>query len=413
MKKWQKHKKRIIVEKDKKLKGERMKNNVFVKFSAMGALYWGMFACFAVYIQAFGLSRGYSQSYISLIAAIYAVAAFGGQFFWGAACDKIGSNRKVFLVSLPITCIIQYGIYLSGNELLFAVLYALLGFSLGPLGSVRDTWMFRAMKFDQDLYGKASAMGTAGYAVMILIMGNVIKVFGYIVMPFSMTAVAIAVWTIAWSLEDAPGVEKKPGSSVKIGDIMSILKIPAFISLVFMLFLFGFETAPISGMKIVVLEAVGGDVSVQGIDGFVGCISQFVLFMSMGKIRKLTPKARLFVSSVIILTGVIINYMATAPWMVIIGTFLFFGSYSFIMSASREIVVRSVKYEYQTTANGIADASYNNLSSMLALLMVSALTESIGIKNIMIISLVLSVIQTVCLGIIMVKKSGKEIEGND
>ena len=42
-------------------------------------------------------------------------------------------------------------------------------------------------------------------------------------------------------------------------------------------FLLGMEIAPVNTFKISILEALGGDVSTQGMDGFFSCVAQFAV----------------------------------------------------------------------------------------------------------------------------------------
>ena len=139
-----------------------------IRFATIEASYYAMFASFASFIGTFALHRGYSQSFISGSISCYLLFAFLGQFFWGSICDKIRSNKRIFLLLLMIAGMIQTALFFSPNKVLYVFLYCSLGFLLGPAGTVLDTWLLRCLNNDVPVYGKVRSMGTAGYAVAIL-----------------------------------------------------------------------------------------------------------------------------------------------------------------------------------------------------------------------------------------------------
>jgi PPP family 3-phenylpropionic acid transporter len=367
------------------------KNQLAIRFGIIEAVYWSIFATFGSYITAFGLSRGYAQSTVSIMVSIYMIGAFTGQFVWGSVCDKLRTNKKVFLLGISTACILMLGMYFLVNPILFSVLYGLFGFMLGPMGSILDTWMLKCIHYDGVLYGKARSAGSAGYAVSILIMGILIGRYGFIVMPIGSIAFVIITFVISAITQDSP-VGEDINSKISIKDIMTIMKIPMYLLIVVMVFFIGLAIAPVNNLKIMVLQSVGGDVEFQGVDSFVGCISQFMIFFFSGAFVVIPAKKRLFGCSIIIFLAIGINYLATAPWMVIMGTVLLFGTYSILIPAAREIVRKNVAYEYQTTANGLVDAFYGSLAGTISLLYAGTLAEAVSVKFMIFVSLLITFI---------------------
>ena len=367
-----------------------------IRFAIIEASYYAMFASFASFIGTFALHRGYSQSFISSSISCYLLFAFLGQFFWGSICDKIRSNKKIFLLLLTIAGVIQTALFFSPNKAVYILLYCMLGFLLGPGGTVLDTWLLRCMNNDVPVYGKVLSMGTAGYAVAILNMGFLAEHYGYWIMPTVSGGILIFTLIMSFTMPEAPFGQKR-SEKVTFRDILSIFKDREFLILAVVMIIAGAAGSPLNNLKIVVLESVGGDISTQGIDSFMGCVTQFLIFFFAGIFAGIAPKKRLVLSSALITFGITVSYLATSPVMVILGTMTIFGTYGILTSASREIVKNNISYDYQTTANGIADSSYSFISGMLMMPFAGSISDAIGIRNTLGISILISVIPMIIL----------------
>ncbi len=89
-----------------------------VRFAILEAIYWSIFATFGSYITSFGLYRGYPQSLVSIMVAIYMICAFAGQFFWGSMCDRLRTNKKVFILGIILGSLIQLAMYFFDNPVI-------------------------------------------------------------------------------------------------------------------------------------------------------------------------------------------------------------------------------------------------------------------------------------------------------
>lgn len=368
-----------------------MKMIIAVKFAVLEAVYWSIMASFGAYIASFNLSRGYSQSLVSIMIAVYMVSGFVGQFFWGSVCDRLQTNKKVFVGSVLTAGVLQLAMYVIDHQLAFGLLYGLFGFMIGPLGSILDTWMLRSLDSDIRVYGVSRSCGSAGYAIVILICGNLINRLGYFVMPLISTGFLAATVLMTFTLKDA-GVRQKSGSSVSLRDVMSIMKNPAYLTIVAIVFFIGLSNAPVGNLKIMILEAVGGNVSTQGLDAFLGCMVQFLFFLLAGIFIVIPAKIRLFIAALSMTLAMLLNYIAAGVSLIIVASLFMNVSYSFMIASSRELVMRCVEPKYLTTANGVVDAFYSFLSGTIALLYAGAVAQSFGIHTMILISLILSLI---------------------
>ena len=210
-------------------------------------------------------------------------------------------------------------------------------------------------------------------------------------MPICSTVFIVITFIISIFTQDSP-VEQGAKTSISMKDIMSIMRIPIYLLIIVMMFFIGLAIAPVNNLKIMVLESVGGGVAIQGVDSFIGCISQFTLFFFSGAFAVIPAKKRLFGCSVMILIALGVNLLATAPWMVVVGSVILFGSYSILIPAAREVVRVNIEYKYQTTANGLVDAFYGSLAGTISLLYAGTLADAVSVKFMVLVSMLIALI---------------------
>lgn len=389
---------------------ERSKKILAVKFSVLEGVFWCIFAAYAAYISAFALHRGISQTRVSIMVAIYMLSAFIGQFVWGSVSDLLKTNKKVFLLGITGAFLLYFAMYYFKNPVIFTFFYALLGFMLGPMGSILDSWLLKSLDFDSAVYGRARGIGSAAYAVCILIMGRLISKFGYIAMPIGAAISILITFGVAMSMADAPVEENPLKAKISLKDIALILKIPIYLILLGILFFVGLSVAPVNNLKIMVLQSVGGDVYTQGLDSFFGCLAQFLVFFFAGYFRRIPVKVRLLSCSLLIFLSLILDYTARGVVPIIMATVISFSCYSILIPVAREIVAANIDIAYQTTANGLVDAFYGSLSGMVSLLYAGSLVQHFGVPFMVGISLGIILIP-LAITLVLIFRKGKTLKG--
>lgn len=371
-----------------------MKNEkaTLVKFNALQVSYWWSFASMPAYIGAYLLARGMTNTQLSLLLAVYMLFAFLGQFFWGSACDRLETNKKIFILGNLIALGLNLFIYFfAGNLPAVFIAYPLLGFTLVPLPSNLDTWLLKCFAHRSDVYGPSRGWASMGFALFMLFYGSLINRVGYWVMPLFVTALTLTTVAIASMQPDAPKPEG-PRVSIKIADIGKLTKIKPYMFLVVFLLFTGLASAPINNMKIAVLKNVGGNVSHQGYDFFFMCTFQLPFFFLAGRIRRIPLKARLVLTALLPTVMIGFNLLATSPATVIMGSVFGAVSFGILLPTTREIVGEQVDVRLRTTANSVTDAVYQSLSGMLSLLYVGAVMDNFGMRTVFLICMSIQVI---------------------
>lgn len=374
-------------ERNPPMRKQLTENNLILRFSVLQPVYWSIMATFCSYVSAFGLEKGYSQSTVSRLVAVYMMCAFIGQFIWGSICDRLRCNKWIFMLVVAGSWLSCLGIYFAPNIGVYAVCYGLLGFLLGPAGSNLDSWLLKSLRYDGSIYSRARAFGSMGYAIAIALMGKLIQQLGYWVMPVCCLIMTVLTLGLASSIPDAPREEASAAKRISFKDIIALSKNRPYMFMLLLLLLLGLSNAPVSSLKIMLLQNVGGDVSWQGIDSGIGCVLQFVCFILAGKLSRFDSEKQLRLFVCLPVLTIILDLLATSPAMIVVGTCVSYGCYSFMLPACRRIVAQKVDHSLQTTANGLVDAVYGSLAGMISLQYAGAVIENWGVQTVLLISM--------------------------
>ncbi|MDO4415097.1 MAG: MFS transporter [Erysipelotrichaceae bacterium] len=363
----------------------------FAKFAVLEALYWAFIAAFAGYASTYLLACGLSSTALSIMLACYMGFSFAGAFFWGGMCDRMKTNRKVFIFEFAATLLIALAIFFtaSQNVWLAAFMYPLFGFLFAPLGSNLDSWMLRSFQRDAAIYGRARSLGSVGYAVMMLLMGQLINHFGFTVMPVVFGIAAAAVLALSLVTKELPYETR---AAAKKESPKALLSVRPYMFLVVILFTTGLAVSPINNLKTVIISSVGGDVSILGLDSFIGVMVQAVFIFISGNLRRISADLRLLLMCVCVLITMILTFTATGPEMIIIGTVFNNISYGLMLPTMREITEKSVTGALRNTAHSLSDAMYGSFAGIIALLYSGVLMDRLGARSVAVLGAVIMLI---------------------
>ncbi len=368
---------------------------LLIRFSILDGLYWAWNASFCGFITTYMLNCGMDSTALSLVLAAFMLLSFIGAFFWGGQCDKLRTNRKVFLVAFAVSAILAFVTYfLAGNVLVAAaLLYPVAGFLISPLGANIDGWMLREFHLDAALYGRARAIGSSGYAVAMLVVGQVVNRLGFGALPVCFGILSILVFILAFTAKESPYGER--ARTLKPANPAGLLKIGPFLFLLAILFFTGLAISPVNNLKNVLLESVGGDVGTIGIDAFLGVMLQaFFIFLS-GKMARIDKHLRLFLVAFTVFLTMVCVIVATDPLFIIVGTLFTNASYGIMLPTMREITEDTVPDELKNTARSLTDAVFGNFAGILALLYSGWMMDSFGAKSVAWLGLCVMVIPVV------------------
>lgn len=361
----------------------KQKRNLII-FSLMDSLFWAYYSVFAGFLTTYFLQEGMSNSMLSVDMSLYMVFSFIGSFAIGALCDKRRTNRRVFLPFFISTLLLGLACYFlaSRSIVLTFILYPLIGFSFTALGASLDTWMLRAFCQDSSLYGKARGIGSAGYAVASLILGQLINRWGFGMIPAATILLGCLDFLLVLFTKEVPFEEitspKVGESSHEKVDFRQLFTNRPFMVMLVIIFFIGLANTPVTNLKMVFLKNVGGDISVIGLDAFIAVLVQALFIFISGSLSKIPIKTRMFLMSLALFTTMLLIVLAKNPALVILGSVMSNLSYGIMLPTNREIVSRNVPKELNTTANSISDTVYGNFAGILSLMYSGVIMDSMG-----------------------------------
>ncbi len=361
---------------------ERIDTKTFLSFAALDSIYWAFYAAFVGFTSTYLLACGMSNSVLSIMLACFMGCSFIGSFFWGSVCDKVKTNKKVFIPEFIAANVIAFIIYYMADKNMWisTVLYPVFGFLSAPLGSNLDTWMLRSFHKDAATYGRARAVGSAGYAITALIMGSLINMIGYQMIPIGFLFFAAFVLLISSMIKEVPFETVLAQNST--GSPKELLQVKPYIFMLIVVFFTGLAISPINNLKTIILKSVGGDVSILGLDSFLGVMVQAVFIFISGNLKKIPAYVRLFLMTITIFITMCLVSLAVSPWMVIIGTIFTNMSYGIMLPTQREIVEATVPATLKNTAHSLSDAMYGSFSGILALTYSGFVMDAFGAKSV-------------------------------
>ena len=354
----------------------------FLGFSLLDGIYWAFYAAFAGFTTTYLLICGLTSSVLSIMLSVFMLFSFLGAFFWGSRCDKAHRNKKVFIPQFLCTLAVAMVVYFFAkiNIWISTILYPVFGFFSSSLGSNLDTWMLRSFHKDANRYGKARAVGSLGYAVMALLMGQLIQIFGYSMIPIGSCFLATIVLLLAIVMKELPMVESGEHLHMQSLSPKALIHVSSYVFMLVVVFLTGLAMAPVNNLKTVILQSVGGDVSILGLDSFLGVCVQAVFIFISGNLKKIPTYIRLFLMALCVLLTQVSVAIAFSPALVIVGTVFANISYGVMLPTQREIVESDVPSELKNTAHSLSDAMFGSFSGILALLYSGALMDAFGAK---------------------------------
>ena len=369
-----------------------MQNKHAAGFAVLEIAYWCFHAAFGGFISAYLLENGMSSAMLSLISSAYLLSSFAGSFVFGGLCDRLQTNRKVFLAGVLMSAALACGIFFGARSALFiAFLYPLFGFVSQPMGSNMDAWLLHACRSDMCIYGKIRAMPSFLYSFVAMLFGRLISFFGYQSMLFGGAFFLTLAFIAAFILPDTDGMERKP-RAIRAADVRSLLAGRDYRTLLLLLFFIGCASAPLKSLKAVIIENLGGTVSDIGVDSFVGAMTQVPFILISGQLLRMKRRARYILMSALTGLSLLCTLCAASVGMVYAGSFFANASYGVLLATMRETTESSVRPELRNIGHNLSDAVYSSFSGAVSLTYAGVIAERAGVSGMLLVSVATAVV---------------------
>lgn len=278
------------------MRGVRAKENGSQKDNSMilllaNTLMWSVLGAYMPFIHSFYSVRGLSTLEIGSLTAITPLLAILVQPFWAYLSDLTG-KRKAVLVSI----VLASGIAVQGYRFchVFGVfvaetlIYGTFSTSLLPLS---DALVSNHAKKSKLGFAKIRMGGTIGFAIMALVLGNVVKSDVSLIFPIAGAGYGLLALCYSGLPKDVP---QKSVSKRSKGRVFKDNKV---LFVFFLAFLVQFGTS-VSGFYGVYVLELGHDQAVMGLSSCISALSELPILFLADKILKRFRINRLMIFAV-------------------------------------------------------------------------------------------------------------------
>lgn len=371
-----------------------MNKKDWIGFSLLEISYWCFHASFIGFLMSYLLTKGITNTMMSIFLASYLLTSLLGSVIWGIVCDRFQTNRRVSIACFLTAGLVMYAIFFSeGNIVLLGLLYPILGFVALPHAVNIDSWLLLVCKNDLSIYGKIRCTPSILYAVTSVVLGRLIAAHGYSLMLVFGTCFLLTGIGAAMMLPEGEKViQAHAKNDFGKGSVKQVFHSASYRYLIVLLFLIGLAIAPMNHLKTAILENVGGTVSDIGIDGFISAITQVPFIACADKIEKLPLRVRYLFVTGLPLIAYLLAFCAVSPVMVFAGSGLINSGIGILLPTMRSVTETSVSPAFRNLGHNIADTVFNSVTGMLSLICSGIVIGLFGVKSML----------GICIGIIFI-----------
>lgn len=338
-------------------------------------MFWCAYGAFFSFATSLFRANGMSPALVGAAVAMQAGCGLLGQLALGYLCDRLRTNRRVFLGCAALSMALCLGVYAASASAAGIVLFGLLGFTLLAARSILDTWVMKCFSETPGVFGGIRAWGSYAYALLMTFYGGMLARYGYGLMPVFATAFLALCILLAAALPDAPPASFGAGARRRGKAPLFRNGMPLVLAVTFFT---GVGLSPLMQLMPLVLEPVGGGVAHQSAALFWCSLAEAVC-MTAGARCLPDPRGRLRLSAALGLVTLAGLALAPSPLWVVAFCGLRGCAYGLFLPALRQKIQERASAAYQTTCQGMADAVYNCLSIMAGSLLFGGLAGAGGI----------------------------------
>lgn len=349
------------------------------------------------FISSMFIHKGYDAAQIGIITSLATCSAFLGNFFGGYIVDRVGSNKKPYIVSLTLILIILLSMNITDSFTAVLVLMMLLSFLNAPLAITLDVWTLKLTHNTKTSFASVRLFGSGGWAVSGLIMGQLINNYGWRILPFIAIPLYTLILGVILATPDVPSSSltgrKLQLNRVAIRSLFSnrvymLVILTAFLTNLYKFITFSF--AP------VILQNVGGSDKHLGYFIFFRAIVEIPMYLIYPHLLKRFSAMSLFTFSILIIPFEAVGmYFASTPWAVVSVCTISGLSFGIFLPTIRQMIFSMAPDDLKTTAQTVAESLFVSLSAATSSIAAGFMFTNIGFDNTFLSGFAVSVLSCV------------------
>lgn len=375
-----------------------------IRYACIHGFYWMICCAMTGYASVFLLDKGFNNAMIGIVLSVSNILAVVGQPAVASYMDKATKLTLRMLVSLILVAIIVLSFVLSfiSNTspllLLLVIVVFTLMLTMQPfINSLTFAFEKQGIHIN---FGLARGIGSVAYAVISLILGNIVAVFSPHILPYfyvglSMCALAFVYTFYLPGHKDEIVHEKRQEEHVQLSMKQFIQKYKTFMFLlVATVFLF-FDHSIINNFFIQVVNHIGGNSADMGNAIFLAAVLELPTMALFTKIqKKVGCRQMMMVSAVFFSVKHILTYFAANMFMIYVAQVMQMLAYAVFIPASVYYVSQLVDAHDMNKGQALVTGAMT-LASVFASLAGGVLLDALGVSKVLMIGAIVSVMGTV------------------
>lgn len=355
------------------------------RFAALQASFFAAYAgtSFFSYIL---LKKGVPNAYIGLFSALTYCASTLMQPIWGILCDRYRCHRVFYLISSIFTPLLYIWIIRTPDIPALALCALLSGMFINCIQNMGSSWI-SSLNAEGCMinYGVTRSWGSLSFAIMSIVMGWAIDLWGYPGLVGSMAVCGLFCILVAFSLPKSKGISTKqaaePAPTLSEG-LRLLVRQREYMVVVISAFLAMSGIAGVSSYFSAYLATLGASASMVGFGCFTYAIAEvpfMVLFVRLStrfSFRALFTVCLLAHGMQCVLVGLSPNYVCAILSMMLQG--LSFGT---LVPSLQRYTASHIDPRYVSTAQLFTSAISLSASMIIGSLLASALSRHFSLPT--------------------------------
>lgn len=381
-----------------------MKKQLNIKYAASQFFYFSMFASMIAFISVYLLYKGFDNATIGTVLSVTSLSTIGVQTLLANYIDKYREVRLQDVIS-AITIAIIIGsiiLYFMPIEIfILALIVFIFAFSQALLTFI-NSLAFIYEKFGIHInYGVARGMGSLAYAVITMVLGQIVEATTPDILPvfYSIFALLLLFSVRSYFLPEdqqivIEEVEEPLEEQVAVDQTMFefFSKYSRLMLLMGGIVFLFFAHTIINNFFIQVITPIGGDSGSMGTAIFVAAIVELPAMMNFNQIAKRISVSRLLkISALFFLAKHALTFFAPNMTIIYIAQFLQIGAYSVVYPALVEYINLIVDLKDLVKGQSLLTTAIA-LSSVFASFLGGILLDEIGVSQTLLIGIVTTII---------------------
>ncbi len=247
-------------------------NKLTLKLSLIYIVLYGAIACFNPYLILYFQQKGLSYTQIGIAFAVMWTTGVITQPIWGYVTDKYSSKRTTLLIMSVVSSVLIFNFIFAGSFFYIILSIFLIASFQNSIIPVADAYTYEIINHHKSIqYGRIRLMGSFGFAVVALILGQVIKIYGINISYFIYFAVMLVGTALIYSVNFR---SKSSQHKISIKDGIELLKDNRFSVFLFSVFFANIALGTNGSYITILIQKTGGDVSKLGLLWFIMAMSE-------------------------------------------------------------------------------------------------------------------------------------------